>query len=442
MATYTLSPKQLAAYQDNSRELLFWGGVRSGKSSVLLIKAISLASIPGSRVGICRKTLVSFKLTTLKVLLEGDGATPPILPPGSYVHNQSEKTIRLEGGGEIVYFSLEEPERIRGLTLNACIVDEATDLDEKDWITLLGRVSVKMPGMPLQLIGACNPKLPSHWLAKRFGISGNTFYPERTIKGRSAHLINPADNPYLSKEYMELLETFTGVARERDVHGKWCTVDGLVYTDFEAKKNVVAPQDNNVGNYSRYVIGVDVGFTDPFVLLVGGIDNDGKICILEEFVKTKMNEDAQADKVEELAAKYGADAIYIDYAGMGASLIDNLRNRGLAAMKATKNRNAGISRVRSKLATNTLTFSSTCTNLIHEIENYEYKEGTEEPKDGNDHCLDALRYLIMGSDKNVNDLVVLETVEIKKNPQELTAAEKKKQQLEEFERLWNDESFK
>jgi PBSX family phage terminase large subunit len=417
---YTLTPKQMQVYQDTSRELLVFGGIRSGKTNVLLLKLLSAASKPNSRVGLFRKTLVSLKLTTLKSLIEGDGQTPPILPFGSYTHNMSEKTITLKGGGTIVYSSLEEPERIRGMTLNACFVDEATDLDEKDYITLMGRVSAKMDGVPLQIVSSCNSKSPQHWIAKRWAISGNKQHEERLVnKNLKAYCLNPSDNPFLAHEYLEMLEGWRGtLAYERDVLGKWVTPDGLVFSEFDETLHT----GNGYSQYVRYYIGVDVGFVDAFCALLAGIDQDGRLHIMREVYGSRMNEQSQTTAIKELVNSVdgNVESISIDYAGMGASLIDNLNNYGLPARRAIKDRFSGLSKMRNRLASKTMTINPKCSNLLREIQTYEYKEGTEQPKDGNDHAIDALRYLVSGIDgNNVGDIVVSEE-RIKESLQKMT----------------------
>jgi hypothetical protein len=431
---YTLTSKQMKIYQDTSRELLVFGGIRSGKTNVMLLKLLSAASKPNSRVGLFRKTLVSLKLTTLKSLIEGDGQTPPILPFGSYTHNMSEKTITLKGGGTIVYSSLEEPERIRGMTLNACYIDEGTDLDEKDYTTLMGRVSARVDGCPLQIVMSCNSKSPQHWVAKRWNVVGNI---ANNTEHRKAYLLNPSDNPFLAQEYLEMLEAWRGtLAYERDVLGKWVTADGLVYNEFDANKHVKILNCSFV----RYRMGVDVGYTDAFCALLAGEDQDGKLHVVKEIYKSRMNEDAQISAIQELVNSVDGniESIAIDYAGMGASLIASLQNIGLPSIKAIKDRFAGISKVRSRLMGDRLSFDAECSNLLREIQTYEYKPNTENPQDGNDHSMDALRYLIASIDGNrIGDLVVSEE-KIKK----IKETQKEIAKEEYMDDIWENPTFR
>lgn len=422
---YNLTPKQMMIYQDASRELLIFGGIRSGKTNVMLIKLLAAASRPNSRVGLFRKTLVSLKLTTLKSLIEGDGVTPPILPMGSYIHNMSEKTITLKGGGSIVYSSLEEPERIRGMTLNSAFIDEGTDLTETDYITILGRVSAKTE-TGLQVVMSCNSKHPEHWVAKRWNIVGNQ--QAKPIANRKAFLLNPTDNPYLSNDYLEMLHGWHGsLAYDRDVLGKWISPEGLVFNTFDPNRHVKSVNTP----FSRYVIGVDVGFRDPFCALLIGVDQDGNAHVVREIYQTQMNESKQISAIESLCQDLDVDGIYVDYAGSGVSLISSLQNIGLPARKATKDRFQGINKVRDRITANRITIDSGCVNLLREVQSWEYKPNSEAPIDGNDHSLDALRYAIMGIDSNrIGDLVVSE---------EKMAQIKEKMDTRSYEqRMWDE----
>lgn len=434
---YELTQKQMQIFQDATRELCIFGGIRSGKTNVMLLKCIAAASKKGSRVGLFRKTLTSLKLTTLKSLIEGDGQTNSILPAGSFTHNISEKTITLKGGGTIVYSSLEEPDRIRGLTLTACFIDEATDLQEDEYVTLLGRVSAKLEGVPMQVVISCNSKGSKHWIAKRFGIVGNR-HDAKLLENnkRMAYCLNPADNPFLAQEYLDMLDSWKGtLAYERDVLGKWTAAEGLVYAEFGNENEIEEDVE-----CKEYIIGCDTGYTDPFVALLVGVQ-DGTIYVLREIYKRKMHEDAQLNSIKELTYDKDVREIAIDYAGMGASLIGSALNEGLPATKAKKDRFAGINKVRSRLLTRTLKIHKRCINLLRELQSYEYKADTEQPQDGDDHCLDALRYAVMAIDAKVSDLVVTDAMlkKVKENNKNNTNKEHNSSNNDFAPRQYDDE---
>ena len=108
-----LLPKQLLFMEDmHTRHLLYSGAFAAAKSRALCWKLFVRASRKGAVEFLCRKTLVSLKKSTLKTLLEPDGDLPPVLEPGTYTHNKSEGIIRINGGGQIMYFGLDDPNKL------------------------------------------------------------------------------------------------------------------------------------------------------------------------------------------------------------------------------------------------------------------------------------------------------------------------------------------
>jgi PBSX family phage terminase large subunit len=336
---------------------------------------------------------------------------------------------------------LENPDRVRGLTLSACGVDEATDLEESDWMLLLGRVSVKLPDKPLQLFGACNPKAPGHWLAQRFGIVRDRVDKSRAVPGCSAYLTNAFENPFLSEEYKAVLRSYTGIRYQRDVMGAWVSVEGAVYPNWSQTNIRKRPEE-----FSRYIIACDYGFTDPFVALHIGLDPDRRMHVGSEFVRPRMQTEEQVAAVEKLYIKHPCDYIVVDSAA--ASLVEALRIAGLPARGAKKGRYEGVEKVRSRLndpgdGLPRLTVDPSCKTLIEEMEGYEYEPGTEEPRDGKDHCLDALRYAVMAVDRGAIPIVLpdLPAQSVAPAKEHVLFPEKKEAAVDYMERMRKDPDF-
>lgn len=378
---WEFSRKQLEFIQAAERYVCYSGGYRGGKTVSLCAKLIFRASKPRAREGLARKTLKALKGSTLRTLLEGDGNTPPLLPPGSYDHNKQEQTIALKGGGQIVYFGLDDPENIAGYTLTGCGLDEATQLDEQDWTTVDGRVSTKLDGLPLQIYAACNPATPEHFLCKKFGFAGVVPLPDHRGILTATH-----ENPFLPPEVLKALSGFTGVRRQRYYEGLWVGAEGLVYDDWSRDRHV----KKSVREWDREILAVDDGIRDPFVVLRVCQDSKG-IHVERETYEPGLLMARKTAVVAEMLR--GAEAVVYDSAA--AELGEELRNVGLPVRPAKKKRDEGITKIQQRLADGTLTVDPSCENLIREIESYEWREGTEIAKDGNDHACDALRYGVM-----------------------------------------------
>lgn len=386
-------PKQKAFIRAGEREVLYSGAYRAGKSLALCLKALyRVAGQPAAREALVRKHLVTLKATTLRTLLEGDGDTPPILPHGQYDHNKSEKVIRVRGGGEIVYFGLDDPTKIGSYSLSGIGVDEATELNEDDYSALRGRISLKIAGMSNQLYSACNPAAPSHHLCKRFGLGGGHV----AAPGTAAIVTRMADNAAnLPADYIADAQTWTGIRKQRYVDGLWVASDGLVYDlwnrDTHVRSSASAP--------TRVVCGVDDGYTNPFVVLRGEVDGDGRLHIAREVYKSGLLMGGKLAALRNMAA--GAEAVVIDPSA--ADLIAEARNDGLPVIAAENAVTDGIGRVLRRLEVAgdggpRLTVHPSCENMIREMEVYEWKTSKTGMRDApvkeHDHAADALRYLV------------------------------------------------
>ena len=386
--------------KSTAREVLYSGAFGAGKTRCTCIKLVMRASRKGAREGLCRKHLVTLKATTLKTLLEADGELPPVLPVGSYTHNKSEKSIRIRGGGEIVYFGFDDPDKIGSYNLSGCAVDEFVELEEADLTQIRGRIRFKIGDMPNQIYGACNPGTPSHHLAIRFGLAPDSkIQPDcEVIETRSV------DNWFLPKSYLADLATFTGLAKARFVEGKWVGSEGIIYDRWDRRTFV----QHREGPWRRIIVGQDEGYTHPAVMVVVGEDNDGRLHVIREWYKAKQLESAVVAAAKELNAEFKPESFQVDPAAakLRASMID----QGLPVEEAVNDVFGGIQTVQNRLIVAgdgrpRFTVEPTCKNVIREFETYEWKKKKarseklkDEPVKEFDDAMDALRYAIVKYD--------------------------------------------
>lgn len=396
------TPIQLKFIKDDSPALLYSGAWRAGKSRALCFKLLSRAVVPGAREGLCRKFLKSLKDTTLRTLLEPDGDLPPVLPPGTYIHNKMDHTIKIKGGGTIYYFGFghgETSQRIGSHGWTGCAVDEAVELSFDNWLWCEGRLSVDVKGLKRQIYGACNPDVPGHWLADMFGLALD-FRPN---KGCTAIRTKTSDNPHLPQDYIERISKMTGVMYKRMVLGLWVGSEGLVYDNWDRSIHVQELE----GPWVRCVVGQDEGYTNPSVMLVVMLDNDGRMHIADEWYKTNQLEPQVLDQAEIFDDQYEPDTWAVDPSAAG--LIAGLIERGIPAIPAVNDVFDGCQTVRARLAVAgddrpRLTVDPRCENTIREFETYERKRDIatggfkDEPKKENDHAMDALRYAVVAVD--------------------------------------------
>lgn len=395
-----LLPKQLEFVTDNTHRHLFYSGAYgAAKSRALCYKLVSRAGKAGAVELLCRKTLESLKKSTLMTLLEPDGDLPPVLPIGTYTHNKSEKIIRINGGGIIMYFGLDDPNKLGSVNGTGCAIDELVDLERIDYRTLNSRVRMVVDGIFRQLYGAGNPGAPSHWAAKKWGLD-----PGGQIEDDTHRVIQTktTDNYFLveqAPDYVASLMKMTGVAFKRYVLGEWIGSDGLVYEnwnrDIHAVKRDIQAR--------RTVYAIDPGFTDPFVILELQTDGDKRIHVSREFYQTGVDYEQGIEALQEMMVDPQCDVV-VDSAE--PSLVSLMQKRGIRATPCIKGADSikfGANTVRSRLndpgdGRPRLTVDPACRNTISEFETWEFMkdkvtgEYKDQPEDKNNHAMDALRY--------------------------------------------------
>lgn len=403
MPDLKLLPKQLEFIAASEREVMYSGAVRAGKSYTLCIKTTMRAAHKGAREMLWRKYLADLKATTLKTLLEGDGAMPPVLPIGSYTHNKAERCVKINGGGEIVYGGLVSGEgkdqRVGSYSASGVNLDEATEFALHEYRMLASRASVPVEGVPNQINMVSNPGSPSHWLAGMFGLAPDS--PGCPV-GRRVIRTKSSDNWFLPADYIAYLNTTTGLWRKRFVDGLWVGSDGLIYDKWDRETHIAPP-----GPFKRVILGVDDGYTNPFVCLRIEIDGDGRAVVAREFYETGQLMSQRVAAVRGMAQ--GADAVVVDPSA--ADLIGELMAAGMPVVPANNEVFDGICRVQQRLAIPgdgkvRLAVAPECRNTVREFETYEWKVHRQhgmqdEPVKANDHAMDALRYAVMHLDAGV-----------------------------------------
>lgn len=387
--------------KNQSRFLLFSGAVGCGKSQTICTKLVMRASVPGARELLVRKTFASLRHSTLRTLIDGDGDVPPILPPGSYTHNKSEKSIKIHGGGEIIYLGLDDSNKFGSINASGIAVDEITELTFQDFVQLKARIRSPHPAGN-QIYAATNPSIPTHWVAKEWGMA----LDYKPTKGHFSITTRTDDNTFLDPEYIDSIRSLTGTDHQRFFLGQWVGSDAQVFPMFDRDRHVFLT-DNQPKEFKKIFVGIDEGFTDPFVILIIGVDSLGRHWIINEFYQSELVSTEKVETTKKLLSGYECP-IEIQVDSSAPDLIKSLNDAGLRqAVGAKKGPNSiqqGISVIADLLEKEIdgvpcLMVSENCVNTIREIESYERKKDREnkvleEPIDKNNHTIDAIRYAL------------------------------------------------
>lgn len=161
-----------------------------------------------------------------------------------------------------------------------------------------------------------------------------------------------------------------------------------------------------------WVCGMDFGFRAPTVVLWGAVDSDGVLRIVDERVERGVILDAHVRAIQE--ARWPTPRwVGIDPAGRqrseqtGVSAATAMRKAGLVVRDRRLSVMEGLELMRARLAPATggprLFVHARCEQLIKSLESYHFpaeRPEAEAPvKDGSDHAVDALRYLVVNLDR-------------------------------------------
>lgn len=350
-------------------EVVISGPAGTGKTrGTLELLHYRLASTPDVRALILRKTLASLKGTALvtfdeQVHPEWDGVTfmgdTKKRPPQYIYPNGSTLTV----GG------LDNPTKVMSSEYDLICVSECTELDLRDWESLVTRTN--RPGRPkplgfTQVIGDCNPDAPTHWIRARAEANQLTLLISTHEDNPSIFDVDIQEYTVDGVSYITTLDRLTGVRYLRLRKGLWAAAEGVVYEDaWNAAKNIVdrktissRPGDlfGDCGvprDWPRYMA-VDFGFTHPFVCRWYAEDGDGRLWMYREIYMThKLVEDHAAEILR--YARWGASpngdllprAIICDHDAEGRATLE--RHLGLRTTKADKRVIEGIQIVATRM---------------------------------------------------------------------------------------------
>ncbi|MBO4297839.1 MAG: terminase family protein [Clostridia bacterium] len=229
------------------------------------------------------------------------------------------------------------------------------------------------------------------------------------------------DNPYLPRAELEKLEkTLPQDELEARRDGRFVSVNGLVYNEFDEQVHVIDPFD--VPPDWQDMISIDPGLSKPLSCHWYAADPEGNVYVVAEHYQANMNISAHMREIERVsrALHWKRDADNRLCALMDAaadqralqserSVAELFREQGLNVnTRVNKSKWPGIQRVKQYLEPHPcwdvkrwpdgkprLFIFRTCPMMIREIKKYRWKEDEDEPVKRDDHAMDELRYYLM-----------------------------------------------
>lgn len=300
--------------------------------------------------------------------------------------------------------------RIRGSTLIAAYIDEATLMPKEVFDELVGRLSSKEATM----LATTNPDSPNHWLIKNYVENPKAKADWRRFK----FLLD--DNLALDPEYIERIKRqYAGIPSRyrRMILGEWVIAEGVIYSMFDEERHAKKTEDlPDISKARRLFVGSDYGVENPTAFLLMGEHikppERNPIYVVHKEYRYSGREAHRTKTTREFAVDFAnfikghrLKEVVVDPSA--AALITELEQKDIQRMagsfytvvKAKNDVLNGIQAVANLIQSDRLLVDDRCKHLIEEFELYVWDakaqaQGMDKPVKSNDHMLDALRYAI------------------------------------------------
>lgn len=429
-------PKYLKIFNNKAvKHIILTSGRAGTKSSYAAIKAdYQLVSDAHGSVVVLRKHHNKLRKTVYKEMLRGINRLQ--IPKDRFLITKSPMEITYKKHGTTIYFSGSDGiDDTKGIIdedkpIKLVIIDEATEFfddgEGEDELSNIEATFVRGNSSGFQMIYLYNPpKNPNaainHWCKKMEKrddcIHIHTDYRDVPVEWLGQDLIDSAE---AMKKADPKMYRWVWL-------GQAVGVDELIYYMF-GDKNREKPEKGR--RYDTAYIGGDYGQQNATTYQAFGLDTyKKKFQGLGEYYhsgresgRQKSPSEYASDLVEfmdDLHEKYDIRVFYIFLDPSAKGLAEEVRRATRNLEYSVLIRDAendvalGISRVQKALAFDILKVSPSQENAIREFGIYEYdkksiEKGKEAPIKEDDHCMDAIRYAVMGAWNRIKHWIPLD----------------------------------
>ncbi len=367
--------------KDVPDECMVEGPAGTGKTTVLAhwIKAFA-GLYPKSKTLVLRETRVSLNNSFLPIWEEVWGERHPVIANGPRKEHRSEYRHPLLGG-TVALGGYDNEEKLFSSNWNAIVFIELQETEEEKWMKL--HRGLRATGSPFRiLIGDTNPVNPGFW-ANRRAQSGvldrivTRFHDNPRLFDTDAQEWTEFGLEYLGK----LSRNFHGHVLNRLYYGRWSAAEGAVWADWDPAVHMISgktykeqgavylrvPGWDTVEDgekvekrirLHKFIGSQDIGYENPGVAQVWGLDSDGRMYMVAEVYKTHWTHAKWADAWVQLLEEFPVSMIVTDW---DPAFIRNLNHKLRRApggrpvvtewskQRGPKGEKAGIDEVRHRM---------------------------------------------------------------------------------------------
>lgn len=323
--------------------------------------------------------------------------------------------IKFAWGAVVEGKSADRPESLLGDAVDRVIYSEAAQLPRAIHERYVAPTLITKKGTA---VIATTPEAGAEWVYELFQLGQEGRFPEI-----ASFTWDISANPEYPMEEFERAKKLMGAdspAFREQYLGQWVFYSGLVYNTFDAGLHVIDPFD--IPQSWPRIRSIDFGHRDPFVCLWGAVGPSGEVYFYREY---HCREGRPMKHHAAVIKEYSVgERIHTTVADSESSQsIDDLCHEGVPAVFADKDRAAGRMRMMEYLMPTddgpcpfplrdtaagkyrnkwprAYFFRDAMKETLREIKFYRWKEGRHvegdrERTEGEDHCMDSARYLLM-----------------------------------------------
>jgi hypothetical protein len=318
---------------------------------------------------------------------------------GDADYSKSDACMKVHGGGTVFFRTETDPDSIVGIpNTRAGWLDEAGKMRLYFWENFQARIAAK----GARTLLTTSP-YTLNWVYKQLV---RPFEKGESMGGIKVIQAASWENPYhtlYDPEKRRIMRAKMDPRRfDMIFGGQWRRMAGSVYDCWDDEENYCKPCTLPEG--TRYIAGIDWGYTDPFVLVIRAITPEGKHYGVSEFYKTGMTLPEMIEVAKQKRKVWNISKFWADPSQPGA--IEEFNRNGLPCEGADNDIRRGIDLHYELIKTRKYKeFEGSMPHAADERESYHYPEPEDLGPDDDskellpvaqaDHVMDAIRYVTM-----------------------------------------------
>lgn len=334
-----------------------------------------------------------------------------LVPSSFFRHNKNQNLMELANGSTILWRATSDPDRLEGINAAWCVFDECgRESNKRAFDVLQSRLRRGAPGKKRRMLLFGTPNGSGHWTCKLFGSGpdSNGYTGEKdhwqSEDGKYAVVrARCSDNPHLPAGYEDSLRNRPDASPawiKQNIDAQFTSATGTVFSEWQPDRHIVS----QLPQFKRTFIGVDFGWQCGSALVIGEAGNGIFYAITEEVHSQLLLEPQWTDIFKKLRDRFNP-LFFVADRSLPANIEAMRRALDNRPDVLKSNSNAGditksINMIQRYLHEGRLFVHKSCVNLIREMQDWSYamdrNDGpTDVPQLSNDHCIDALRYVVL-----------------------------------------------